>query len=239
MRIDAWRGAVTWDSPYLTARLTDNVWELISTAQGVAGVVNGYWNPGSAGYLSYKAGWVVGIAQRTDVGEIQFRFSTAAATTEDEAVSCSAPFIFTNDGIAKIDTIQEASNDNGVDIEGVPIKDGLVDGRDVATDGGKLDGIEALADVTDATNVAAAGAVMDSDFSANGAMERTGAGAYATILNKRDATTAPTANDDSGDGYSVGSRWVDVTGDKEYVCLDATLTAAVWTETTQSGGGGL
>ncbi len=37
---------------------------------------------------------------------------------------------------------------------------GTVDGRDLATDGGKLDGIEALADVTDATNVAAAGAVM-------------------------------------------------------------------------------
>ena len=34
------------------------------------------------------------------------------------------------------------------------------DGRDVATDGTKLDGIEAGADVTDATNVAAAGAVM-------------------------------------------------------------------------------
>lgn len=35
-----------------------------------------------------------------------------------------------------------------------------VDGRDVATDGTKLDGIEALADVTDAANVTAAGAVM-------------------------------------------------------------------------------
>ena len=34
------------------------------------------------------------------------------------------------------------------------------DGRDVATDGTKLDGIEASADVTDATNVAAAGAAM-------------------------------------------------------------------------------
>lgn len=54
--------------------------------------------------------------------------------------------------------------------------------------------------------------------------------------NKWDATTAPTADDDSGDGYSVGSRWIDVTNDKEYVCLDATLTAAVWTETTGAGG---
>jgi hypothetical protein len=34
------------------------------------------------------------------------------------------------------------------------------DGRDVATDGAKLDGIEALADVTDATNIAAAGGVI-------------------------------------------------------------------------------
>jgi hypothetical protein len=34
------------------------------------------------------------------------------------------------------------------------------DGRNVSIDGTKLDGIEALADVTDATNVAAAGAVM-------------------------------------------------------------------------------
>jgi hypothetical protein len=37
---------------------------------------------------------------------------------------------------------------------------GTVDGRDVATDGTKLDGIEALADVTDTANVTAAGAEM-------------------------------------------------------------------------------
>ena len=41
------------------------------------------------------------------------------------------------------------------------------DGRDVATDGTKLDAIEASADVTDATNVAAAGAVMESGDTAS------------------------------------------------------------------------
>jgi|TARA_R110000764_G_scaffold236780_2_gene332295 hypothetical protein len=41
---------------------------------------------------------------------------------------------------------------------------GTVDGRDVAVDGAKLDGIEALADVTDVTNVTAAGALMDSEL---------------------------------------------------------------------------
>lgn len=41
---------------------------------------------------------------------------------------------------------------------------GTVDGRDIATDGTKLDGIEAGADVTDTANVTAAGAVMDSEI---------------------------------------------------------------------------
>ena len=41
---------------------------------------------------------------------------------------------------------------------------GTVDGRDVATDGAKLDGIEAGADVTDTANVTAAGALMDSEL---------------------------------------------------------------------------
>lgn len=43
-----------------------------------------------------------------------------------------------------------------------------VDGRDVSDDGDKLDTIESNADVTDATNVAAAGATMDADTSLAG-----------------------------------------------------------------------
>lgn len=89
-----------------------------------------------------------------------------------------------------------------------------VAGRDVATDGAKLDGVEASADVTDATNVAAAGAVMDGDFGSNGLMERTGAGTY-TVTSKSgsDATvitgTAGTAGnlvewDANGDAIDSG-----------------------------------
>ena len=47
----------------------------------------------------------------------------------------------------------------------------------------KLDGVEASADVTDATNVASAGAVMDGDFTSNGFMKRTGAGTYTVDTN--------------------------------------------------------
>ena len=53
-------------------------------------------------------------------------------------------------------------------------------------------------------------------------------GGSVPILDNLTATAAPTANDDSGDGYSVGSGWFDVTNDKIYLCIDATLTAAIW-----------
>lgn len=49
---------------------------------------------------------------------------------------------------------------SGLNVTGNITLTGTVDGRDVATDGTKLDGIEATADVTDATNVAAAGGLI-------------------------------------------------------------------------------
>ena len=39
---------------------------------------------------------------------------------------------------------------------------------------------------------------------------------------------APGVNDDSGDGYTVGSVWIDTTNDKAYICADATVGAAIW-----------
>lgn len=51
-------------------------------------------------------------------------------------------------------------------------------------------------------------------------------------LNKLNATVAPTINEDSGDGYGINSIWCDVTADKVYICIDATVGAAVWKEIT-------
>ena len=61
------------------------------------------------------------------------------------------------------------------------------------------------------------------------------AGALATLKSNLAAAVAPVATDDSAAGYGVGSRWVDTTADKEYVCVDATATAAIWIETTGAG----
>lgn len=54
---------------------------------------------------------------------------------------------------------------------------------------------------------------------------------------KLDATSAPAVSNDNTEGYAVGSRWIDINNDKEYVCLDVTTGSAVWVETTGGGGG--
>lgn len=46
------------------------------------------------------------------------------------------------------------------------------------------------------------------------------------------ATSDPLVTDDDSLGYAVGSRWVNVTLDKAFSCLDATTGAAVWVKTT-------
>ena len=71
------------------------------------------------------------------------------------------------------------------------------DGRDVATDGTKLDGIEANADVTDTANVTSAGALMDSevdgDIKTLSLPANTTISAYGkTLVDDADAATART-----------------------------------------------
>jgi len=55
---------------------------------------------------------------------------------------------------------------------------------------------------------------------------------------KRDnyvATTDPTANDDSTDGYTIGSVWVNTSTDRIWICVDATATAAIWNVVPNGG----
>lgn len=59
----------------------------------------------------------------------------------------------------------------------------------------------------------------------------------ATLQPFTSQATAPTVNEDSGDGYVIGHHWINTATDKEYVLTDTTVGAAVWVETTAAGGG--
>ena len=67
---------------------------------------------------------------------------------------------------------------------------GTVDGRDVAADGTKLDGIEASADVTDTANVTSAGALMDSEVTNLSQVKAFDSADYATAAQGTKADSA-------------------------------------------------
>lgn len=80
-------------------------------------------------------------------------------------------------------------------------------------------------------------AIVDADFSGGeGLMRKTGAGAYEVIKTNLSAADDPDANDDSASGYAVGSIWINTTEDTFWVCVDASVGAAIW---SSGGGGGL
>lgn len=57
------------------------------------------------------------------------------------------------------------------------------------------------------------------------------------ILNNYAGIANPTAGDDSGDGYSVGSEWINTLTGAVFKCVDATLGAAVWEQINTTGSG--
>jgi hypothetical protein len=95
---------------------------------------------------------------------------------------------------------------------------GTVDGRDVAADGTKLDGIDALADVTDTASVTAAGALMDSELTSIASVK---------ALNQGVATTDTPTFAGVITGGNVDGRDVSVDGTK----LDTIETNADVTDT--------
>jgi hypothetical protein len=105
---------------------------------------------------------------------------------------------------------------------------GTVDTRDIATDGAKLDGIEAGADVTDTANVEAAGAVMDGDFTADGFMKRTGAGSY--TVDTSTYLTEVAALNDIGDVTITGTP-----ADNELLAYDTTTGAFINQTASEAG----
>ena len=90
--------------------------------------------------------------------------------TEEDSTNYGMEFFTTNSGTVEVVATLAASGTftaNAFSTTGNITVGGTVDGRDVAADGTKLDGIESGADVTDTANVTAAGALMDSEVDAD------------------------------------------------------------------------
>lgn len=93
----------------------------------------------------------------------------------------------------------------------------------------------ANSDITSLTGLTTPLSVAQGGTAANtAAAARTSLGidAIATKLSNLSAAVAPTVNEDSGDGYGIGSFWLDTTADDAYICLDDSVGAAVWKKIT-------
>jgi len=95
---------------------------------------------------------------------------------------------------------------------------GTVDGRDVAADGTKLDTVETNADVTDATNVTVAGALMDSEVTNLAEVKAFSSADYATAAQ---GSTADAALPKAG-GAMTGAITTSSTFDGRDVAADGT-----------------
>ena len=118
---------------------------------------------------------IVGSEFDTEFNNISTAIATKADTTAVNAVTTTADAALPKAGGAMTGAITTNST---------------FDGRNVATDGTKLDAIEASADVTDVTNVTAAGALMDSEVTNLAQVKAFASADYATAAQGTLATNA-------------------------------------------------
>ena len=107
-----------------------------------------------------------GIEASADVTDTA-NVTSAGALMDSEVTNLSQVKAFDSSDYATAAqgaTADAALAKSGGAMTGAITTNSTFDGRDVATDGTKLDGIEASADVTDTANVTSAGALMDSEL---------------------------------------------------------------------------
>ena len=150
-------------------------WTVISAGTAV---------PGSAIWLAERytvsgitSGWSITSVAAYVNEDLLIDASVTTAKLVDDAVTAAkiANSINTDiaTGVTGNTTANAALPKAGGAMTGAITTNSTFDGRDVATDGTKLDGIEANADVTDTTNVTAAGALMDSECAGLAALKAT------------------------------------------------------------------
>lgn len=106
------------------------------------------------------------VGENTDIQSVNIDEGCSPAGINNAIREMMVDLANVNSGAVSLlsPSVDEITVTGDITVNGDMAVDGTVDGRDVATDGTKLDGIEELADVTDTENVTAAGALMTSDI---------------------------------------------------------------------------
>lgn len=114
---------------------------------------------GIASGATANTGDVVGPASATDNAVVRYdgtsgKLAQNSGVTIDDSNNFYTPAVLESGSImgaptVAADSIEEYYLGAGVSVDGVTLKDGLVDGRDVASDGTKLDGIATAATAND------------------------------------------------------------------------------------------
>ena len=182
--------------------------------------------------------WEIGTGTYTSSGTTLSR-TVSESNNSDAAINLSgSALVFLS---VQASELQRAADmDQGVATGDSPTFDsitvtGTVDGRDVATDGTKLDGVEASADVTDTANVTSAGALMDSEVtnlaqvkafdSSDYATAAQGSTADAALSKAGGAMTGPITTNSTFDGRDVATDGTKLDGIE--ASADVTDTANV------------
>ena len=159
----------------------------------------------------------VGLGTYTSSGGTIARTTVFASSNSNNAVNWGSGTknIFLTYPADKA-VIEDASNN--VNIGNNLVVGGTVDGRDIATDGTKLDTVETNADVTDTANVTSAGALMDSEVTNLAQVKAFDSSDYATAAQ---GTKADAALPKAG-GAMTGAITTNSTFDGRDVATDGT-----------------
>ena len=167
--------ATNWDSTYTSVTANSSNWDNAYTSVNTN---SSNWDSAYTAVNANSTNWNTAYSERRQWDGNATSLSASTGRTSlglgSMAVQNAGSVAITGGALAGISTLALTGN--------ITLSAGnTVDGRDLSIDGTRLDTIETGADITDAANVTAAGAVMDGDFSTNGLMKRTAAGTYATI----------------------------------------------------------
>jgi hypothetical protein len=172
--------------PKSGTNLTFNSSSGVLTATGFAGALTGNVTgnaSGSSGSCTGNAATASALANARTIAGVSFD-GTANISLNNNAITNGAGYTTNAGTVTGVSgTAPIVSSGGTTPAISISAATTSAAGSMSAADKTKLDGIETSADVTDATNVASAGAVMDGDFTSNGFMKRTGAGSYTVDTN--------------------------------------------------------